>query len=64
MKKMLLLSSIILVGIWITGFFIFRFPPAIHILLALSVLVYVRSLLHAAETPTQKYYRAKSRKTN
>lgn len=56
MKKILLSLSIIIMTIWIVGFFILKLPPAVHILLVLSVLIYIRSLLHITDSTAQKYY--------
>lgn len=64
MKKILLLSSILMMAIWIAGYFIFRLAFAIHILLVVSVLLYIRSLLYTEETATQKYFRVNSRRNN
>jgi hypothetical protein len=64
MKKILLLSSILIMAIWIAGYFIFRLSFGIHILLVLSVFLYIRSLLYTEETTTQKYFRVKSRRSN
>jgi hypothetical protein len=47
--------------LWIIGYFILKLPPAIHLLLALSLLVYIRSLLHISSSSTEKYYRAGKR---
>lgn len=56
MKKILLLLSITVMTVWIIGFFILRMPPAVHVLLALSIVLYIRSLVHISTTATQKYY--------
>ncbi len=64
MKKKLLLASILTLILWIMGFLVLRLPASVHILLALSALLYVRSLLHTSESATQKYYRTKNRNTN
>ena len=57
MKKILLLLSITIITLWIIGFFILKLPPAIHILLAVSILVYIRSLWADNDPAAQKYYR-------
>ncbi len=59
MKKILLLCSITVITLWIIGYFILKLPPAIHILLAVSILIYIRSLLVISDSATQKYYRTK-----
>jgi uncharacterized sodium:solute symporter family permease YidK len=59
MKKIMLLLSIILVTLWIAGFFLMKLHPAVHIVLAVAILLYIRSLLLVNDTATQKYYRAK-----
>jgi uncharacterized sodium:solute symporter family permease YidK len=59
MKKIMLLLSIILVTLWIAGFFLMNLHPAVHIVLAVAILLYIRSLLLVNDTATQKYYRPK-----
>ena len=59
MKKFLFGLSVILMTVWIVGFFIFHLPPAVHILLVFSVVVYIRSLLHINDSISQKFYGAK-----
>jgi uncharacterized sodium:solute symporter family permease YidK len=56
MKKVLLLLSISIITLWIIGFFILKLPPAIHILLAVSILIYIRSLWAVNNPGAQKYY--------
>lgn len=56
MKKIFLLLSITVMTAWIIGFFILRMPAAVHVLLALSIVLYIRSLLHVSSTAVQKYY--------
>ncbi len=53
MKKVLLWLSIIIMTVWIIGFFILKLPSAVHILLVLSLLLYIRSLLHINDSPTE-----------
>ncbi len=57
MKIVLLLMSSILITVWIIGFFILGLPPAIHILLAVSIVIYIRSIFSGNDSVTQKYYR-------
>jgi multisubunit Na+/H+ antiporter MnhC subunit len=52
-----MLLSITIMTLWIIGFFILKLPMAVHLLLALSILIYIRSLLHISSSVTQKYYR-------
>ena len=61
MKKILLLLSIIIMTLWIIGFFILKLPMGIHLLLALSLLIYIRSLLHISPSVSEKYYRTEKR---
>jgi hypothetical protein len=56
MKKAFLLLSITVMTAWIIGFFILRMSPAVHVLLALSIVLYIRSLVHIGSTPAQKYF--------
>ncbi len=58
MKKILLLISSLLITIWIIGFFILGLPPAIHILLAASIVTYIRSVFTSTDSVAQKYYKA------
>jgi hypothetical protein len=58
MKKVLLGLSIILITLWIIGFFILKLPPVIHILIVLSLLIYIRSLLYINNSVSQIYYGA------
>lgn len=57
MKKALLLISITLMTLWIVGFFILKLPSLIHVLLASSMLLYIRSLMTVSDSATQKYYK-------
>ena len=43
MKKICIAGSVLLVGLWGVGFFIYHAGPAIHALMGLSIL----SILHA-----------------
>ena len=45
MKKVLFIVSLLLMTLWIAGVFLWHLAPAIHIVLVLAVLVYIRSLL-------------------
>jgi 1,4-dihydroxy-2-naphthoate octaprenyltransferase len=56
MKKVLMLLSISIMTLWIVCFLILKMPPAIHILLIVSLLLYIRSLLHINSSVTQKFY--------
>lgn len=56
MKKILLSLSIIIMTFWIVGFFVLDLPPAVHLLLVVSILIYIRSLLHITDSTAQKYY--------
>ncbi len=58
MKKVLLGLSILLITLWIIGFFILKLPPVVHILIVLSILIYIRSLLYINNSPAQLYYGA------
>lgn len=58
MKRTLMLLSITIMTLWIIGFFILKLPSSVHILLVISLLVYIRSLLYISSSPTEKYYRA------
>ena len=58
MKKVLLLVSSLLITIWVIGYFILGLPPAIHILLAASIVIYIRSVFTSTDSVAQKYYRA------
>jgi hypothetical protein len=57
MKKSLLVLSITLMTLWIVGFFILNLPSLIHVLLASSMLLYIRSLMTVSDSATQKYYK-------
>ncbi len=56
MKKIFLLLSIIVMTAWIVGFFLLKTSSSIHVLLALSIVLYIRSLLQINTSVTQKYY--------
>ena len=58
MKKKLLLLSISVMTLWIIGFFLLKMSPLIHALFAISILLYIRSMLCISDSATQKYYRA------
>ncbi|MBK7562133.1 MAG: hypothetical protein IPP43_07840 [Chitinophagaceae bacterium] len=58
MKKILLILSIVILSSWIVGYFILHLSPVVHILLALSLIFYIRSLLYITNSPSQKYYEA------
>jgi hypothetical protein len=53
MKKTLLVLSITTMTLWIIGFFILKLPPVVHIFLATSLLIYVRSLLYINNSSSQ-----------
>ena len=59
MKKILFLLSIIILTVWIVGYFILKLPAAVHLLLFVSILLYIRSLVCISDTRLQKYYRVK-----
>ncbi len=42
---------------WIIGFFILKLPSVVHTLLLLSVVLYIRSLMHNSVSASQKFYR-------
>lgn len=46
MKKFLFIASLILFTIWLSAVFIFRPPLVMHALLPLSVIIYIRALMH------------------
>ncbi len=48
MKKLLFIASLVAITIWITGVFILSTGRFIHFFLALSVLLYIRSLMAPA----------------
>jgi len=52
-----MLLSIAIMTLWIIGFFILKLSMGVHLLLALSILIYIRSLLHISPSVTEKYYR-------
>lgn len=56
MKKILLLLSVMVMTVWIIGFFILKLPPAVHVLLALSIVLYIRSLVHINSSATEKFF--------
>lgn len=45
MKKLLFLLSLVLITVWIAGFFLLNSSPVMHIFLFLSVLCYIRSIM-------------------
>lgn len=45
MKKILFISSLLLLTAWIAGAFIFKASAIVHVLLLLSGIVYIRSLI-------------------
>lgn len=45
MKKLLFITSLLLLTGWIAGVFIFKAPAVVHILLVLSGISYIRSLI-------------------
>lgn len=45
MKKICLVSSLVLLAAWIAGFFFISSSPVVHIFLWLAVLLYIRSLM-------------------
>lgn len=47
MKKILLVSSLVMLAAWIAGFFFITSSPVVHIFLWLSVLLYIRSRMLA-----------------
>ena len=53
MKKIYVLLSLVLLAVWIIGFFIMSASPVIHIFLFLSILMYLHSviMLNPAEAP-------------
>lgn len=57
MKKVLLVISITLMTLWIIGVFLLKLPPLVHVLLASSMLLYIRSLMTGSDSPTEKYYK-------
>ena len=57
MKRNLLLLSITVMTGWIIGFFILKLPSVVHTLLLLSVVLYIRLLMHNSVSASQKFYR-------
>lgn len=55
MKKALFLLSLAMMTVWIAGVFIFHAPPAIHIILVLSILAYIRSLMAVSDSPRNNF---------
>lgn len=56
MKKIYVLLSLVLLTVWIIGFFAMKASPVIHLFLFLSVLMYLHSIimLTTAEVPLMK----------
>ncbi len=56
MKKVYVLLSLVLLAVWIIGFFIMSAPPVIHIFLFVSVLVYLHSIImqNVIDTPVMQ----------
>lgn len=50
MKKILFISSLVLMAAWIVGVFILKAPALIHVLLVLSLILYIRTLLVQSAT--------------
>jgi len=46
MKKLLFLSSIVLMTVWIIGVFMMKASAPIHFFLFVSLLLYIRSLMY------------------
>ena len=53
MKKLYVLMSLVLLTVWVIGFFAMKASPVIHLFLFLSVLMYLHSIImqNVADTP-------------
>ena len=53
MKKLYVLMSLVLLTVWVIGFFAMKASPVIHLFLFLSVLIYLHSIImqNVAGTP-------------
>lgn len=56
MKKTLFGLSILLITVWVIGFFILKISSVIHVLIVLSIFIYIRSLLYSNNSAMQAYY--------
>jgi 1,4-dihydroxy-2-naphthoate octaprenyltransferase len=56
MKKTLFALSILLIIVWVIGFFLLKMSSVVHVLIFLSFFIYIRSLLYNNNSTMQAYY--------